>query len=128
MNHVHAGFLKAAGILQEVIEEAPKIITRMEQPAEPPAPQPPLKKKRIVKTASGDMVKSPENEAAWNRRVDQGLQSEEKWRKAKKQRRAVIGLGTDTTPHSGVRDEPRAENGTPVKADAGDTPGTGGMP
>ena len=81
----------------------------------------------LSKKASGDMVKSPENEAAWNKRVDMGLQSGKKWARYKSERRARIGLG-ETTPHSGFRDEPSAQNATPTKADSGSTPGTGGMP
>jgi len=82
----------------------------------------------FLKAATGDLVKSPENEAAWNRRVDMGLNAPKKWERYKRERRALIGLGRDTTPASGSRDQTQAENATPTKADTGQTPGTGGMP
>ena len=81
----------------------------------------------FLKAASGDLVQSPENRAAWNRRVDMGLQDGEKWKRHKRERRARIGLGS-IEPQSGSIDEPAAQNATPTKADSGSTPGTGGMP
>jgi len=82
----------------------------------------------FLKAATGDLVKSPENEAAWNRRVDMGLGAPKKWARYKSERRKLVGLGRDVTPSSGYRDNPQAENATPTKADTGTSPGSGGMP
>lgn len=82
----------------------------------------------FLKAATGDLVKSPENEAAWERRMDMGLGNPRKWARYKSERRKLVGLGRDVTPPSGYRDQPQAENATPTKADVGTTPGSGGMP
>ena len=131
MNSVWEGFLKAANLTSEVVEELPKILSATNSPDQT---QKPKKRKGFLawlglgKSASGDMVNSPENHRAYERRVDMGLQSGEKWKRYKRERRSLIGLGRDVVPPSGSHDDQHAENATPTKADSGTTPGTGGMP
>ena len=122
MSHVLDGFLKAAGIPLGLLDDVPMMLgmARNQQLSK--------KKKDPAKVASGDMVDSPENRRAYERRMDMGLGAPKKWARYKSERRKLVGLGRDVTPSSGYRDNPQAENATPTKADTGTSPGSGGMP